>query len=250
MRVVSWNVKRGREPGFRAGVEAVVALQPDIVLLQEVGRPPAAPQPDELGPDQLGPDQFGAGELGPDELFAARLGGWTTYFPTIRDAERGDYGLAIVSRLPVTASGSAAVFVPAGLEPRLAGWVVTDLLAVATVHLSHEPKGLAPNQVGAALDSLPDEVTLVAGDLNCRPRRRYGRWRRLPNNGWRTSRTFPAGRPRRALDHVLTTHPSRVTATRVLRISGSDHLPILVEWRPTSSTVPRPTPRRDSPPRP
>jgi endonuclease/exonuclease/phosphatase family metal-dependent hydrolase len=223
VRVVSWNVKRGREPGFLAGVEAVVALQPDIVLLQEVGRPPAAAPPDELGPD---------------ELFAARLAGWTTYFPTIRDAERGHYGLAIVSRLPVTASGSASVFVPAGLEPRLAGWVVTDQLAVATVHLSHEPKGLAHTQVRAALDSLPDEVTLMAGDLNCRPQRSYGRWRRVANNGRRLSRTFPAGRPRRALDHVLTTQSGQVTTTRVLRISGSDHLPILVDWQPTGSSGP------------
>jgi endonuclease/exonuclease/phosphatase family metal-dependent hydrolase len=235
VRVVSWNVRRGREPGFRAGVDAVLAMQPDIVLLQEVGRPSAAAS---------------TGELGQDELFAAGLGGWTTYFPTIRDVERGDYGLAIVSRLPVTASGSASVFVPAGLEPRLAGWVVTDQLAVATVHLSNEPKGLAHSQVRPALDSLPDEVTLVAGDLNCRPQRRYGHWLRVANNGMRISRTFPAGRPRRAIDHVLTTQPGQVTATRVLRISGSDHLPILVDWRPTGSSGPPPTPHRDSPPRP
>lgn len=222
LRVVCWNVKRGREPGFAAGVDRIAELGPDVVLLQEVERPPASAGPDALGSDQL---------------VAARVGGTAHFFPTLTGRADGDYGLAIVTRLAVSVTGSAPIRVPARLEPRLACWVVTPTLAIATTHLSNRPKRLPRQQFRPTLDGLPVDVELVAGDLNFRPwRRRYGRWRRVPNDGRRTAATFPTARPHSAIDHVLTTVPARIVSTRVLPISGSDHRPILVEWRPRDSS--------------
>ena len=226
LRIVCWNVKRGREPGFGEGVDRIAELRPDVVLLQEVERPPVG---------------AGPGALGTDQLVAGRIGGAAYFFPTLTGRPDGDYGLAIVTRLVVLATGSAPIAVPAPLEPRLACWVVTPSLVIATTHLSNQPKRLPRKQFRPTLDALPADVELVAGDLNFRPwGRRYGRWRRVPNDGRRTAATFPTAAPRRAIDHVLTTMPERVVSTRVLPISGSDHRPILVEWRPRHSIAPQP----------
>jgi endonuclease/exonuclease/phosphatase family metal-dependent hydrolase len=224
LRVVCWNVRRGREPGFAEGVERIAALSPDVVLLQEVEHPPAG---------------AGPGVVGTDQLAAGRVGGTAHFFPTLTGRPDGDYGLAIVTRLPVSTTGSAPISVPDRLEPRLACWVVTPSLVIATTHLSNRPKRLPRKQFRPTLDGLPLDVELVAGDLNFRPwRQRYGRWHRVPNNGRRTAATFPTAAPRSAIDHVLTTTPHRIVSTRVLPISGSDHRPILVEWRPRRSTAP------------
>jgi endonuclease/exonuclease/phosphatase family metal-dependent hydrolase len=222
VRVVCWNVKRGHEPGFAEGVGRIAELHPDVVLLQEVERPPG-----------------GSEAAGTDQLVAREVGGTAHFFPTLTGRRDGEYGLAIVTRLEVSATGSAPIRVPAELEPRLACWVVTPALVVATTHLSNQPKRLPRKQFRPTLNSLPADAELVAGDLNFRPwRRHFGRWHRVPNDGRRTAATFPTESPRRAIDHVLTIAPERVVSTRVLPISGSDHRPILVEWRPRRSTAP------------
>jgi endonuclease/exonuclease/phosphatase family metal-dependent hydrolase len=224
LRIVCWNVKRGHEAGFGEGVDQIAALEPDVVLLQEVERPPTKVTDTAQGTDQL---------------IADRIGGTPYFFPTLTGRPDGDYGLAIVSRLSVSATGHHPISTPPHLEPRLICWVVTPTFVVATTHLSNQPKRLPREQFRPALDRLPPEVELVAGDLNFRPwRRHFGRWRRVPNDGDRTAATFPTARPRRAIDHVLTTEPDRVASARVLPITGSDHRPILVEWRPRDPTTP------------
>jgi endonuclease/exonuclease/phosphatase family metal-dependent hydrolase len=224
LRIVCWNVKRGHEPGFAEGVEQVAALEPDVVLLQEVERPAT---------------KATATAHGTDQLVADRIGGTASFFPTLTGRPDGDYGLAIVTRLHVSATGSQPVSTPPQLEPRLVCWVVTPTLVVATTHLSNRPKRLPGKQLRPTLDRLPHSVELIAGDLNFRPwRRHFGRWWRVPNDGDRTAATFPTARPRRAIDHVLTSAPDRVARTRVLPITGSDHRPILVEWRPRGPTTP------------
>jgi endonuclease/exonuclease/phosphatase family metal-dependent hydrolase len=163
-----------------------------------------------------------------DEYLAGLLGSDAWFFPTLHRPGL-DYGLAILTGCRVGSSGRAPVFTPSGVEPRVVCWVLTPDLGVATTHLSHRPRYLSRRQLLPALDSLPDAVSLLAGDVNHLPRRLLGRWTRLRNHGWRDAPTCPAGWPRRAIDHALTTDPSRVVATRVLPTRGSDHLPILVD---------------------
>ncbi len=148
--------------------------------------------------------------------------------------ERGDWGLALLTRLPL----DSAEVVPLG---RMAREKVERALIVARLslggrafhavalhgaHLSHGSPVLyrRVNDRLAHLD--PDLPVLLAGDFNCwRPLLRA----LLPD--WRTlarGRTWPAYRPHSQIDHVLGRGPWRSTRSWTVD-GGSDHLALVCE---------------------
>lgn len=148
--------------------------------------------------------------------------------------EPGDWGLALVTRLPL----ESAEVVPLG---RMAREKVERALIVARLslggrpfhavalhgaHLSHGSPVLY-RRVNALLAGLdPGLPVLLAGDFNCwRPLLRA----LLPD--WRTlarGRTWPAYRPHSQIDHVLGRGPWRPTRSWTVD-GGSDHLALVCE---------------------
>jgi endonuclease/exonuclease/phosphatase family metal-dependent hydrolase len=152
--------------------------------------------------------------------------------PPDRSFVRGQWGIALVSRLPVR----DVEIIPLGHLRRDAARRavirgVVDLeggpLTIHGTHMSHITHG-SHAQYRLLGTKLPPVTTaaLLAGDMNLwgPPVSSYVR-------GWRrsiTGRTWPAPRPHSQLDHVMVTPPVSVTAARIGEFAGSDHRPVVV----------------------
>jgi endonuclease/exonuclease/phosphatase family metal-dependent hydrolase len=151
--------------------------------------------------------------------------------PAGRTFVRGQWGIAMVSRLPVR----EVEVLPLGQLPRdparravirgvvdLAGGPIT----VHGTHMSHITHGSHAQYrlLGTKLPPLSSAAVLV-GDMNLwgPPVSSYVR-------GWRRAvvgRTWPAPRPHSQLDHMMVTPAVAVTDARVAGFSGSDHRPVV-----------------------
>lgn len=147
-----------------------------------------------------------------------------------RSWQRGAWGMAVLSRLPVL----QVQHIDLGKLPRdrarraaLACTVDAGGVAVTVVgtHMSHLSHG-SPLQFRRLARALPptSAPAVVAGDMNL-----WGppltalipRWRRAVRG-----RTWPAWRPLAQIDHVLVSPPVRVEQAEVVAVGGSDHRPI------------------------
>lgn len=231
VRILSYNIHHG------AGVDGKVDLgrlarvirdaDPDVVALQEVDRGVARSkkldEPAELG----------------------RLAGMTPIFEKNIPYQGGEYGNAVLSKLPVRGHRNLALKSHYVGEQR--GALVVDLVApdgktpfrLVATHLDFRPDDAERmDSVGQFADLArenPDLPTLLVGDLNARPDSRVlatldARWARsVPADA--PLPTFPVDAPTRQIDHVLFRPADRwkVVETRVLgEAVASDHRPLLV----------------------
>lgn len=216
-RVVTWNIQRGRrdggEPDHDLLLEAVAALDADVVALQELHRR----------------------ALGTDEDLLLRLGAATGLTPVDGHAvvlDDGTYGNALLVR--GEAEDVRRRRLPPSTAPRELRSVVSCRwrgVTVACCHLDH--RGEAAVQLGAVLAHLAgDEPAVVLGDLNLLPRGVATVLREV-GAGWTAldvPPAFPAHRPDRAIDHVLVRGiPAAAPRPRPPRPPVSDHRPVTVE---------------------
>jgi endonuclease/exonuclease/phosphatase family metal-dependent hydrolase len=268
LRVASANILHGLDfaaggADIAAAAAAVAALEPDIVALQEV----------DVGQPRSGRvDQAAAiaAAVGGENRFAATLAGepdsaWQpvggrVLGPDPAGGEEPLYGVALVSRWPITAA--RAVRLPGGgsgrrhgahpaepvagvaptrpgydREPRAALRCELDVagrrLPVGVTHISYLPwRGLRQLRAAAALAATAppaDGAALLLGDLNL-----PGWAVRAGGRGWRPAGggpTYPAWRPRHQPDHALVRGPVAVDDARVGPRPPGDHLPLLVRLR-------------------
>ena len=145
------------------------------------------------------------------------------------NVERGDWGLSLLTRYPVSAIRAEAL----GRLPRervRRTLIVADLevdgrpitvLAIHGAHLSHGSFRQYQRVSAIASDIDRRRPVLLAGDFNS--------WRpplRLFLPGWRTlarARTWPAQHPHSQIDHVLGRGPWRAVSSSASD-GGSDHL--------------------------
>jgi endonuclease/exonuclease/phosphatase family metal-dependent hydrolase len=141
---------------------------------------------------------------------------------------RGVVGIALLSRLP-TSGVDVLELVPAvgGRVRRVALRTKVDSpeIVVAGTHLPHIRHG-SPAHVRRLQRYLPspDVPAVLVGDMNM-----WGPPLSLLMPGWSRAvrgRSWPAWRPMFQIDHVLVTEAVRVVGGDVLRIEGSDHLPV------------------------
>lgn len=229
IRVASYNIKHGLGMDGRVDLERVAdvlrELEADVIALQEVDN--GVRRTD--GVDQ-----------------AARLGellGMRAFHGAFRAYEGGEYGMAILTRLPVREVRNHPVPPgPAGalsvLEVRVAVGLEVPDLSVVGVHLyrSPEERVAQADSVTRIFEGVERPV-ILAGDFNSRPgslviRRLRESWRRIPKEGERF--TYPADAPDREIDHVFVRPPGifEVVASRVVdERLASDHRPVVVELR-------------------
>lgn len=240
LRALSWNIHKcvgglDRRYDPERASRVIAAARPDIVLLQEVA--------------QNGRRFRGERQV---ELLGERLGfRHRTYFVNVRfGPRRGEYGNAILSRFPITATEN----IDLTLSGRKARSVLHARLRVLlpghrtrTLHLFDLHLGLSGRERGEQLRRFlacgpfaglhPRTPLLVAGDFNdvwgtLGPRFPVPAGFRGPD---RPLRTFPAWAPVRALDSVWVRGDVDLVTLERLRTRGarlaSDHVPLVASLR-------------------
>ena len=151
--------------------------------------------------------------------------------PADRTFERGRWGIAVLSKGPVSDVEVISLgHLRRDSARRAVIRVVAQLkggpLVVHGTHMSHITHG-SHAQYRLLGTTLPPVTTaaVLAGDMNLwgPPVISYVR-------GWRrsiTGRTWPAARPHSQLDHVMVTPPVTVTGARIGEYAGSDHRPVV-----------------------
>jgi len=244
VRLVTFNIHHGVGDDGRHDLprlaQVLAAADADVVCLQEVDR------------------HFGDRSEDVDQalLLARALDmqlAWGPAFDEPRGAgkPRGEYGNALLSRLPILVSDVHRL--PGSGEPRSALRTMIELdggaLWVTVTHLSRRGGDRAAQLAAVAeLHTAPMETGIVVGDFNTTPdapelaalRTQFtDAWAlagvRDDRSGWRfwqdgDGNTHPARSPHRRIDQAWVTDGVAVTAAQVLDGGGaSDHLPLLVE---------------------
>jgi endonuclease/exonuclease/phosphatase family metal-dependent hydrolase len=149
--------------------------------------------------------------------------------------ERGSWGIAVLSRLPVTGYETVDLgLAPGDVASRAAlicsvtapgGWP----LRLVNTHLTHKlTSPVQLRRLARHLAAAPPVPTVIVGDLNM-PRLAT----RVASGYAPTVRgaTFPAHRPLIQLDHLLAGTGVDCCSAAVLPPVGSDHLPVLGRFR-------------------
>ncbi|MEW4570648.1 endonuclease/exonuclease/phosphatase family protein [Tautonia sp. JC769] len=233
LRVLSYNIHHARGLDDEVDLERIARVinevEPDVVALQEVDRNVArsgsVDQPAEL----------------------ARLTGTEAVFERNIPLQGGEYGNALLTRLPIL--GRRNVHLPSFYEGEQRGCLVVDVqgpgdlgpIRVLATHFDYR----GPNDERLASADLiaevaaehPDRPTILMGDLNALPdsptlERLDATWTRTNDD---PLPTFPSEGPTRQIDYILVRPAGRwrVAEIRVLEEPvASDHSPIfaVLEW--------------------
>ena len=229
LRVVAYNIRHGAGMDLEVDLpriaDALRALDADVVALQEVDR----------GTERTG---------GVDQAAVlAELLGMRGFHGPHREYQGGEYGNAILTRLPVVGVVTHPIPPAAGSdlavhEVRVAVGPRGATVSVVSVHLAG-----APEERQAQADSLTaifaeaEAPVVLAGDFNSRPGDRVLRtlareWTILPKDG--PPETFPADVPDREIDFVML-RPATVfevlSHVVVPEAMAADHRPLLAVLR-------------------
>jgi endonuclease/exonuclease/phosphatase family metal-dependent hydrolase len=223
LRVLTYNIHHGEAMDgmfdYERLANVITSLSPDIVALQEVDR----------GTDRAsGVDQ--AAMLG-------RLCGMHHAFGQAMPYQNGQYGEAVLSRLPIEEVVVHPLPYRTGQEPRAALEVqitpegLGPIVFVGThlCHQSNETRTQQTQRMGRLFPKAGGPAVILAGDLNARPQSEP--MKVLLDNGW-----IDAVAPRSKIDYVLIREADPWKVVDVVIVDEpvvSDHDPILVvlEWQ-------------------
>lgn len=230
LRVVTWNIHHGRGLDDVVDVarlaDELAALRPDVVFLQEV---------------DVGVRRSGRANI-PDEL-GARLGMHAAFGKNL-DYQGGDYGNAILSRLPLYDVRNLHYQMLRAGEQRgvLQARVEREgrALWLWSTHIDWRPDDAERRANVAELRALLGELgapVVLAGDFNDLPGSAvhaticedFVDAHAAVGDG--DGATYPAAAPQKRIDWVLCGGPDapRPLAARVVPTAASDHRPVLVE---------------------
>lgn len=223
LRVVSFNIKSGLLSSMEKVGAVLAELRPDVVALQEV----------DVGvsrTERVDQARVLAERLGMQYVFAGAI---------VRGG--GDYGVALLSRLPITRAERVDLSASVAFEPRVAIDATVcangEPVRVVTVHADVFPWSSAANSraLARALGPMGEAKVIVAGDLNATPQEESPRL--FVNAGLvdvlgahRVGATF-RGTSRR-LDYILVDPPLDlgVAEAGALESDASDHIPVYAEF--------------------
>jgi endonuclease/exonuclease/phosphatase family metal-dependent hydrolase len=237
LRVVTYNIRAGNGDLQRIA-ETIRKFAPDIAGLQEV----------DVNWSERSAFEDQARKLG--ELLGMQVRFAPIYVLPGTDSSKParQYGVALLSRHPMSAwrnhtmtrlSTIALDPVPAPAPGLLEATIDVNGTAVRVfnTHLDYrsDPR-VREQQVMEMLAYIGDAArpTLVLGDLNAGPeapelqpllRRLRDIWQSKAESGF----TYPADKPAKRIDYVLTSHHFRVRSASVPATEASDHRPVLVD---------------------
>lgn len=229
LRVVSYNIKHGlgmdRVIDLERIAKVIAAEKPDVVTLQEV---------DKGCRRSGGVDQ--AAVLGKLLKMEHRFG-------KFMDFQGGEYGMAVLSKLPIR--GTKVHRLPEGAEPRVALEVSVKspigpgVISVVGIHNDWIDEEVRTKQVKALLAGLGKRVSpvLLAGDFNAEPG--DASLALLARTGWKTLRkgnvkTCPSVVPQWEIDFFIAKGfpPFRFVEKVIPEKVASDHRPISIAISP------------------
>lgn len=239
VRVMTYNIFGARaSSGAPADLEALARVinreKPDLVALQEV----------DVHTRRTGIDVHQAQEL-------ARLTGMDWYFTKAIDVAGGEYGDAVLSRLPILEKQRYALPV----APEVGGEFRTVAMIrvkkedqefyFAATHLDHlaqeDSRLLQAAEIKRIVTALSKPL-MLGGDFNAVPGSRTMDIMRSFMNlgcGQQCGLTFPSDKPDRTIDYIMTTPVNRFSAIRynsitgyddVLKVFASDHRPVVADF--------------------
>ncbi|BAH37298.1 hypothetical protein GAU_0256 [Gemmatimonas aurantiaca T-27] len=228
--VASYNIRHGRGMDgvvdlHRTG-EAIARLGADVVALQEVDR-----------------NVERSGRVDEPRVLGEQLS-MSHAFGAFMPYQGGEYGMAIVSRLPIRRS--QALRLPDGNEPRVALLAELELpsgarVLVVNVHFdwvgNDTLRYAQVKALGAVLDTVRLPVILL-GDFNDQPASRtLQHWQprfRVAAKPESDRFTFSSTEPKQEIDHILLA-PARAWGEATVRVITdpitSDHRPIVAQLR-------------------
>lgn len=232
IKVLSYNVHHCNPPSkeglidIKAIAKVIIASNADLVALQEV----------DVNTIRSGKGIHQARELG-------RLTGMQAYFTKTIDHEGGDYGVAVLSKLPILDSASYKLPMKEGSggEPRGMSVIKVKVpdgkeLLFASTHfdLKEANRSLQAEEI-KRIFSDQDLPVVLAGDLNAVPES-------APistlNKVFKSTCpdqcpfTIPVTNPSRTIDYIMLRKPDQfqVVSHKVINETyASDHLPVLAE---------------------
>ncbi|MYE06654.1 MAG: hypothetical protein F4Y04_05440 [Chloroflexi bacterium] len=221
-RVATYNIHQGFDlygmPGLERIADALESEHPHVIALQEVPR-----------------GWVVNGSVDALSWLAQRLGMHAAWGPA---ADRF-WGNALLSRFPILDVENRPMPNNRELNLDRAFLVATievdgEPLQIVATHLHHvesEPEHRLP-QVRALLDGVDwSRPTILLGDLNAQPH--HTEIRRLEEAGLsagsRAVPTYPADRPIRQIDYVLTNGAFEIIEVRTVDTDASDHLPLIAD---------------------
>ena len=228
VRVMVYNIHAGKDAAGVDNLERVASLirstKCDLVLLQEVDR----------GTTRSG---------NVDQLAVLmRLTGLYGVFGKSLDYQGGDYGIAILSRWPLSAERVVPLRIDppqpragGSLEPRVALIAETNGLRIVNTHLDASREDTWRLQEVARLLESIDGAHLIGGDFNSVPDstvqmnvRSAALRDAFAACGTGEGLTYPAGTPVKRIDYLFLRGSAHCTAASVLETDASDHRPLLV----------------------
>lgn len=229
LRVLSYNIHHGEGMDGRIDLERIAALirrlEPDLVALQEVDR----------GVER-------SGRVDQPERLAEQTGMQSVFERNIA-YQGGDYGNAVLSRLPVLRVRNH--YLPKSLPNEQRGMLEVQVQAggravrFLATHLDYHPDDTermeSADMLRRFLRPEPAVPTVIAGDMNALPDSRVleALTSFLIDTYMADSVplfTYPAGQPDRRIDYILhdRCHAWRCTEYRVIpEAVASDHRPVL-----------------------
>ena len=233
LRVLTYNIHHGvgtdKQHDLERIAELINRLSPDLVALQEV---------DKGVKRTLGEDQ-------PARL--AELTGMEVVFVKNINHQGGEYGNAVLSRLPVTHYINHALpkLYPDEQRGMLEVHVDADGQPIVFFATHFDYRGDDSERVASAqwfeqvVNKQPNRAVILAGDLNDRPDSRVIELLSGYLNDTYTLNsdpgyTFPAGEPDRRIDYIFHHTRSGLTAVESRVISeptASDHRPLLTVFK-------------------
>lgn len=231
LKVMSYNIHIGNPPSKDASFRDLDAIafvinleKPDLVALSEVDNKTRR-----------------SGEAVDQAKKLAELTGMNFYFTKAMDYQGGEYGDAVLSKLPILDSQRYELPTTGiEFEPRSVAMVTVEKdgqkLHFASTHLDHtrndENRVLQAKALDSILDLLSDPI-ILAGDLNAQPGSKPIEIIRRNLKTTCTDNcplTFPAINPKVTIDHILFS-PDNIFNLKELRTVNetyaSDHLPLV-----------------------
>ncbi len=236
LKVMSYNIHIANPPSKKAGYTDLPAIaqvikreKPDLVALQEV----------DAYTKRSGSDSHQAKDL-------ARMAGMHYFFAKAMDRSGGEYGVAVLSRYPITESKAIRLPLPQsnlGGENRAAALIVVEinkqkLIFVGTHfdHKSDENRSYQANQLLSQIAEYQQYPLIVAGDFNmASDNKTFAVFNKDFNKGCvNCPFTFSATKPWTTIDYILLNKK----AEQIFNIKGyrtidekyaSDHLPLVAD---------------------